>query len=211
MRPRAANGQQLLLLDLLARDPCARPSHVRKLAVRPPAPWPRPVAAGVPPPRLPRLEHCRARLEPGPASRGALGCSCTWSGPTAGRPGSRIGPSGPLAQQQRPVRLADGGLWWLAGGATAVELERDVKRLDRYQAAVADVDPAWSSGVWWFTPRAQVGLLQQRLQDAGAGAHHEVVTAPRGWPRDSPPGVRAPGRPSHPLGPSPAPARPARP
>ena len=46
------------------------------------------------------------------------------------------------------MRLADGGLWWLAGGATAVELERDVKRLDRYQAAVADVDPAWSSGVW---------------------------------------------------------------
>jgi hypothetical protein len=78
------------------------------------------------------------------------------------------------------VRLADGGLWWLAGGATAVELERDVKRLDRYQAAVADVDPAWSSGVWWFTPRAQVGLLQERLQDAGAGAHHEVVTAPEG-------------------------------
>jgi hypothetical protein len=78
------------------------------------------------------------------------------------------------------VRLADGDLWWLAGGTTAVELERDIKRLDRYQAAVADVDPAWSSGVWWFTPRAQVRLLQQRLQDAGAGAHHEVVTAPEG-------------------------------
>ena len=70
------------------------------------------------------------------------------------------------------MRLADGGLWWLAGGATAVELERDVKRLDRYQAAVADVDPAWSSGVWWFTPRAQVCLLQQQLSDAGGDGHH---------------------------------------
>jgi hypothetical protein len=105
------------------------------------------------------------------------------------------------------VRLADGGLWWLAGGATAVELERDVKRLDRYQAAVADVDPAWSSGVWWFTPRAQVGLLQQRLQDAGAGAHHEVVTAPKGGgpvtlPREfgRPAGLATPsGPPPHPL------------
>jgi hypothetical protein len=38
------------------------------------------------------------------------------------------------------------------GGATGVELERHVTRLDRYQAAVADVDPAWSAGVWWFTP-----------------------------------------------------------
>jgi hypothetical protein len=46
------------------------------------------------------------------------------------------------------------------GGATGLELERHVTRLDRYQAAVADVDPAWSSGVWWFTPRAQVRLLQ---------------------------------------------------
>ena len=60
----------------------------------------------------------------------------------------------------------------------ASNLLRDVAR--RWIEAVADVDPAWSSGVWWFTPRAQVGLLQQRLQDAGAGAHHEVVTAPEG-------------------------------
>jgi hypothetical protein len=30
MRPPAANGQQLLLLDLLARDLCVLPSHVRK-------------------------------------------------------------------------------------------------------------------------------------------------------------------------------------
>jgi hypothetical protein len=46
------------------------------------------------------------------------------------------------------VRLADGGLLWPEGGATGVELELDVKRLDCYQPAVADVDPAWSAGVW---------------------------------------------------------------
>jgi hypothetical protein len=65
-------------------------------------------------------------------------------------------------------------------GATGIELERNVKRLDRHQAAVADLDPAWSAGVWRFTPRAQVHLLQQRLQTAGVGAHHQVVTAPEG-------------------------------
>jgi hypothetical protein len=83
--------------------------------------------------------------------------------------------------------------------------------LDRYQPAVADVDPAWSAGVWWFTPRAQVCLLQQQLSDASGDGHHQVVTPPRGWPRDSPPGVRAPGRPSHPLGPSRTSARPTPP
>ena len=46
------------------------------------------------------------------------------------------------------VRLVDGGLWWPEGGATAVELECDIKRLDRCQPAVADVDAAWSAGVW---------------------------------------------------------------
>ena len=91
-------------------------------------------------------------------------------------------PGGPLGvgSGHARVRLADGGLYFPDGDAVGVELELHVKRLDRYQAAVADVDPAWSSGVWWFTPRAQVALLQQRLQDAGAGAHHEVVTAPEG-------------------------------
>jgi hypothetical protein len=61
-----------------------------------------------------------------------------------------------------------------------VENELHVKRLDRCQAAVADRDPAWSAGVWWFTPQAQVHLLQQRLSDVGGGAHHQVVTAPEG-------------------------------
>ena len=78
------------------------------------------------------------------------------------------------------MRLVDGGLWWPEGGATAVEPERDIKRLDRYQPAVADVDAAWSPGVWWFTPIAQVDLMRSRLQTAGAGAHHQVVTAPGG-------------------------------
>ena len=49
-----------------------------------------------------------------------------------------------------------------------MELGLHIKDLDRYQAAVVDVDPAWSSGVWWFTPIAQVRLLQQRLSGAGA-------------------------------------------
>jgi hypothetical protein len=172
---------------------------------------PRPVAAGVPPRRLPGLEHRRARLAPGPASRGAVGSSCTWSGPTGGDLGDGSGHLARWHNSGARVRLADGGVKWPEGGATGVELERNVKRLDRYQAAVADVDPAWSSGVWWFTPRAQVGLLQQRLQDAARAPTMRSLRPPRGWPRDSPPGARAPGRPSHPLGPSPAPARPARP
>jgi hypothetical protein len=45
---------------------------------------------------------------------------------------------------------------------------------------IADVDPAWSAGVWWFTPIAQLRLLQQRLSDAGGNGHHQVVMAPEG-------------------------------
>jgi hypothetical protein len=78
------------------------------------------------------------------------------------------------------VRLADGGLYFPDGDAVGIEVELHVKPLDRYQAAVADLDPAWSVGVWWFTPKAQVHLLQQRLWDAGGGGHHQVVTAPEG-------------------------------
>jgi hypothetical protein len=66
--------------------------------------------------------------------------------------------------------------------------------LDPYQAAVADVDPAWSAGVSWFTPIAQVRLLQQHLSDAGGNGHHQVVTAPEGWSRDSPRESRESGR-----------------
>jgi hypothetical protein len=78
------------------------------------------------------------------------------------------------------VRIADGGLVFPDGAAVGIELELHVKRLDRYQAAVADRDPAWSAGVWWFTPKAQAHLLQQRLSEAGGGGHHRVVTAPEG-------------------------------
>ena len=83
--------------------------------------------------------------------------------PGADLPGGDLGVgSGHLARWHNSsarVRLVDGGLWWPEGGATAVELERDIKRLDRYQPAVADVDAAWSAGVWWFTPIAQVDLV----------------------------------------------------
>ena len=78
------------------------------------------------------------------------------------------------------VRRADGGLYWPDGTATGVECELHVKRLDRYQAAVADVDPAWSAGVWWFTSIAQVAILRSRLREAGAGAQHEVTAVPEG-------------------------------
>jgi hypothetical protein len=91
----------------------------------------------VPPPRFPGLEHRRARLEPWARIEGALGGRCAWE-------------SGHLTRchnSSARVRLVDGGLWWPEGGATAVELERDIKRLDRYQPAVADVDAAWPAGV----------------------------------------------------------------
>jgi hypothetical protein len=77
------------------------------------------------------------------------------------------------------VRRADGGLWWPDGTATGVELELHVKRLDRYQAAVADQDPSWSDGCWWFCPAAQVRLLAARLAEAGA-TRFDVLEAPEG-------------------------------
>jgi hypothetical protein len=63
---------------------------------------------------------------------------------------------------------------------SGVENELHVKRLDRYQAAVADPDPARVGRSLVVHAKAQVHLLQQRLQTAGAGAHHQVVTAPEG-------------------------------
>ena len=65
------------------------------------------------------------------------------------------------------------------GAAVGIECELNIKAAHRYRAAVADVDPAWSAGVW-FIPIAQVRLLQQRLSDAGGNGHHQVVTAPEG-------------------------------
>jgi hypothetical protein len=69
------------------------------------------------------------------------------------------------------VRLADAGLHLPDGRVVGVEVELHVKRPDRYQAATADQDPAWTDGVWWFTPAAQVELLRRRLDDAGAFGH----------------------------------------
>jgi hypothetical protein len=77
------------------------------------------------------------------------------------------------------VRLADGGLSWPEGGATGVECELHVKRPERYQAVVADVDPHWSE-VWWFTPLEHVGLLTIRLMEAGGGERHQVYELPEG-------------------------------
>jgi hypothetical protein len=179
MRPRAANGQQLPLLGLLGRDPCMLPSHVRKRAVRRPAHSPDPSR-----PACRRLgfrawniaEHA---WSPGPASRGALGGRCPWSGPPGGDLGVGSGHLARWHSSSARVRLVDGGLWW-----------PEVARLRSSWSAtssawtattpVADVDAAWSAGVWWFTPIAQVDLVRSRLQTADAGAHHQVVTAPEG-------------------------------
>jgi hypothetical protein len=78
------------------------------------------------------------------------------------------------------VRIADGGLCWSDGTATGVELEVHLKQLDRYVGVVCDVDPAWSAGVWWFTPAAHVELLTRRLADAGNDGRHQVVPSPAG-------------------------------
>jgi hypothetical protein len=76
------------------------------------------------------------------------------------------------------TRLADGGLHWPDGDAVGIELERYVKRPSRYQGAVLDVDPAWTQGVWWFTPASQVPLLTARLRNAGGGDRHQVYPLP---------------------------------
>jgi hypothetical protein len=78
------------------------------------------------------------------------------------------------------ARIADDALAFRDGGQDGIELELHSKVAHRSQATIADVDPAWSAGVWWFTPIAQLRLLQQRLPDAGGNGHHQVVTAPEG-------------------------------
>jgi hypothetical protein len=77
--------------------------------------------------------------------------------------------------------------------------------LDRYQAAVADVDPACSPGVWWFTLRAQVCLLQQNLSDAGATVTIRSLRPPRGGPVTLPRESGRPAGPATPSGPPPHP------
>jgi len=45
------------------------------------------------------------------------------------------------ATRRPPLDLPD-------GGQTGIELELHLDVVHRYQAAVVDVDPAWSAGVW---------------------------------------------------------------
>ena len=77
------------------------------------------------------------------------------------------------------TRYADGGLHLSDGRAVGVEVELHVKKAHLYQGIVADQDPQWTAGVWWFTPPAQVQLLRTRLADAGA-AGHQVYQLPAG-------------------------------
>jgi hypothetical protein len=77
------------------------------------------------------------------------------------------------------TRLADGGLYWPDGAAVGIELERYVKKPSRYQGAVADVDPAWTEGVWWFTGATHVPLLTARLREAGGADRHQVYPLPQ--------------------------------
>jgi hypothetical protein len=100
---------------------------------------------------------------------------------------ARGGPSEPAGPGSGArTKIADRALDYGDGEQVGMELELHVESLDRYHTTVADVDPAWPSGVWWFSPRAQVRLPQQRLFGGRGGGHHQVVTAPEGWPRDSP-------------------------
>jgi hypothetical protein len=75
------------------------------------------------------------------------------------------------------VRIADGGLELPDGRRVAIEVELSTKQLPRYRAVVADQDPAWTGGVWWFAPAREVPLLRQRLDDALA-PDHQVLTLP---------------------------------
>jgi hypothetical protein len=77
------------------------------------------------------------------------------------------------------VRLADGGLHLANGQAVGVEVELHVKRLNLYEGIVRDVDPAWTRGIWWWTPAANLELLYRRLEAAGA-VGHEVYELPDG-------------------------------
>ena len=60
-----------------------------------------------------------------------------------------------------------------------VELERYVKKLGRYQGAVADADPAWSA-VWWSTPIGRVRLLTSGSGRLGAATSARCTSCPRG-------------------------------
>jgi hypothetical protein len=171
---------------------------------------PRPVAAGVPPPRFPGLEHRRARLEPWARIEGCAGRPLCLEQTPRRRPGSRIGPSGPLAQQQRPGAA---GRWrpLVAGGW------RDRGRAGARHQAPGPLPahgrrrrPGLVGRSVVVHPNSTGRLLQQHLSDAGANSHHRVVAAPEGVvSRLSPGSLVRPGR--SPLGPSRSAARPAPP
>jgi hypothetical protein len=76
------------------------------------------------------------------------------------------------------VRYADAGLHFPDGSAVGVECELHVKAPHLYQGIAADQDPAWTGGVWWFTPPAQVDLLGRRLAEVRA-TRHRVFALPR--------------------------------
>jgi hypothetical protein len=80
------------------------------------------------------------------------------------------------------VRYADAGLHFPDGRAVGIECELHVKQPHLYEGIALDQDPAWTGGVWWFTPAAQVELLRRRLDDAGAAAH-QVYPLPEGVAR----------------------------
>ena|SRR4249919_3064007 len=69
------------------------------------------------------------------------------------------------------VRHADGGLYLADGGAVGIECELHIKRPELYDGIVGDVDPAWTAGIWWYTPAGHLELLKRRLERAGATGH----------------------------------------
>jgi hypothetical protein len=81
------------------------------------------------------------------------------------------------------VRHADGGLHLPDGRAAGLEVELHIKRPELYRGIVGDTDPAWTAGVWWYTPAGHAGLLQARLDGAGAGDQHLVHELPKGVAR----------------------------
>jgi hypothetical protein len=80
------------------------------------------------------------------------------------------------------VRKCDGGLRWPDGTATGVEVELHLKAEHLYEGIVADRDPEWDAGFWWFCPTGQMQSLARRLAAAG-GFDHTVHELPEGVTR----------------------------
>jgi hypothetical protein len=80
------------------------------------------------------------------------------------------------------VRKCDGGLHFPDGRAVGVECELHVKGVHLYQQLVADRDPEWTGGIWWFAPASSAELLRRRLVEVG-GVDHEVYPFPAGVAR----------------------------